>query len=471
MSEEAARAGSLRAGLLLRLATLLALLLLFSGWSAYWNGRAAADTAYDRTLLASARAIADGLVANDGQLRANVPYVALDTFAYDSAGRIYYQVLDTEGRLVSGYEAMPGPGPEVRRTDDYPALARFYDGQFRDEGVRLVSLLQPVSELDLTGIAEIRVAETLGARERMARSLLLDTLWRVGLLAVAALVLVWLAVSAALRPLDKLSEAVELRQPDDLRPLPLVTVQRELKPLAAALNHFTERLRAQFERQAQFIADAAHELRTPLAALKARIELGRREQQPQRWQETLEEAEAHTDRVIHLANQLLSLARIESGAQSIAEGGAQRLDLSQLARELGLAMAALAHKRGVALALEADEPVWIDGEPTLLSELLNNLLDNALAHTPSGGNVVLRVRQEGVLEVEDDGPGIAPDEREKVFARFYRVQQQGAGAGLGLAIVGEISRAHRATIELDRGESGGLLVKVRFPALGESSIT
>ncbi|UPQ82549.1 sensor histidine kinase N-terminal domain-containing protein [Pseudomonas knackmussii] len=456
-------AGSLRGGLLRRLAVLLALLLMFSGWSAYWNGRAAADSAYDRTLLASARAIADGLVANDGQLRANVPYVALDTFAYDSAGRIYYQVLDIEGRLVSGYEDLPAPGADIRRTDDYPALARFYDGEFKGEGVRLVSLLQPVSEPQLNGIAEIRVAETLGARERMARSLLTDTLWRVGALAVTALLLVWLAVSAALRPLGKLSEAVELRQPDDLRPLPLVTVQRELKPLVAALNHFTERLRGQFERQAQFIADAAHELRTPLAALKARIELGLREQQPQRWQATLEEAEAHTDRVIHLANQLLSLARIESGAQSIAEGGAQRLDLSQLARELGLAMAALAHKRGVALALEADEAVWIDGESTLLSELLSNLIDNALAHTPNGGNVVLRVRDGGVLEVEDDGPGIAPEEREKVFARFYRVQQQGQGAGLGLAIVGEISRAHRASIELGQGALGGLRVRVRFP--------
>ena len=458
-----ARAGSLRGGLLRRLAMLLTLLMLFSGWSAYWNGRAAADTAYDRTLLASARAIADGLVASDGQLRANVPYVALDTFAYDSAGRIYYQVLDTEGRLVSGYEHLPAPGAEIRRTDDYPALARFYDGEFRGEGVRLVSLLQPVSEPELNGIAEIRVAETLGARERLARSLLIDTLWRVGLLAVTALLLVWLAVSAALRPLGKLSEAVEARQPDDLRPLPLIAVQRELKPLVAALNQFTERLRAQFERQAQFIADAAHELRTPLAALKARIELGQREAQPQRWQETLEEAGAHTDRVIHLANQLLSLARIETGAQSIAEGGAQRLDLSQLARELGLAMAALAHKRGVALALEAEQPVWIDGEPTLLTELLSNLVDNALAHTPKDGNVVLRVAKGGVLEVEDDGPGIPEPERDKVFARFYRVHQQGQGAGLGLAIVGEIIRAHRATVELGQGALGGLLVKVSFP--------
>ncbi|MEW6310558.1 MAG: sensor histidine kinase [Pseudomonadota bacterium] len=462
MAEHGA-AGSLRARLLLRLAILLTPLLLYGAWSAYWNGRAAADTAYDRTLLASARAIAEGLVTSDGRLRANVPYVALDTFAYDSAGRIYYQVLDTEGRLVSGYEQLPAPGAEVRRTDDYPALARFYDGEFQGQGVRLVSLLQPVSEPELNGIAEIRVAETLGARERMARSLLSDTLWRLGLLALAALVLVWLAVSAALRPLARLSEAVQDRAPDDLRPLPLVDVQRELKPLVGALNGFTERLRGQFERQARFIADASHELRTPLAALKARIELGLREPQPEVWRNTLEEAGQSTDKVIHLANQLLSLARIESGAQSIAEGGAQRLDLSALARELGLAMAALAHQRGVALALEAEQPVWVVGEPTLLSELLGNLVHNALAHTPAGGNVILRVREGGLLEVEDDGPGIPPAERSRVFARFYRRDSAGHGAGLGLAIVGEIVRAHRAGIELGEGALGGLLVQVRFP--------
>lgn len=460
---ERGTAGSLRARLLLRLTILLTPLLLYGAWSAYWNGRAAADIAYDRTLLASARAIADGLVTNDGRLRANVPYIALDTFAYDSAGRIYYQVLDTEGRLVSGYEQLPAPGAEVRRTDDYPALARFYDGEFQGQGVRLVSLLQPVSEPELNGIAEIRVAETLGARERMARSLLNDTLWRLGLLALAALLLVWLAVSAALRPLARLSEAVQERAPDDLRPLPLVDVQRELKPLVGALNQFTERLRGQFERQARFIADASHELRTPLAALKARIELGLRAAQPSVWRNTLEDAGQSTDKLIHLANQLLSLARIESGAQSIAEGGAQRLDLSQLARELGLALAALAHKRGVALALEAEAPVWIDGEPTLISELLSNLLDNALAHTVEGGNVVLRVLAGAVLEVEDDGPGIPADERERVFARFYRRDTGGHGAGLGLAIVGEIVRAHRAEISLDQGRLGGLLVRVRFP--------
>ena len=221
-------------------------------------------------------------------------------------------------------------------------------------------------------------------------------------------------------------------------------------------------MRGQFERQAQFIADASHELRTPLAVLKAQLELGLRAHDPNVWRTTLTQAVQGTDRVTHLANQLLSLARVENGARAIAEGGAQLLDLSQLARELGMAMAPLAHARGVALALEADRPVWLHGEPTLLNELLSNLMDNALAHTPVGGNVILRVTEPAVLEVEDDGPGIPHEDRERVFERFYRRNPSVAGSGLGLAIVGEICRAHLAHITLHDGAQGGLKVRVSF---------
>ncbi|WP_341646617.1 sensor histidine kinase [Thauera sp. SDU_THAU2] len=456
--------GSLRGRLLRRLSLLLALILLASSLSAYWSARHAADTAYDRTLLASARAVSDGLHSNDGRLLANVPYVALDTFAYDSAGRIYYQVLGMDGELVSGYEDLPAPPPGTPRTDDYPALARFYDGIYRGQGVRVVSLLQPVSEPGFKGVAEIRVAETQGARERMARELLIGTLWRMGLLAVTALILVWLAVSAALRPLERLRTALAERTNNDLRPLPDAGLPRELRPLVAALNQFNARLRGLFERQSQFITEAAHELRTPLAALKARITLGLRAEQPEAWRRTLEQAAQHSDDLTRLANQLLSLGRIESGARAISEGGAQRIDLSLLSRELALALAPLAHERGVALALEADQPVWVDGEPILLNELLNNLIDNALAHTPAGGNLVLRVQTPAALEVEDDGPGIPEADRERVFERFYRRGTRGGGAGLGLAIVGEICRAHGATISLHQGTPNGLRVRVEFPA-------
>ncbi|GGJ82323.1 sensor histidine kinase [Pseudomonas matsuisoli] len=458
-------AGSLRGRLLRRLALLLALLLIVSGWTSYLNGRAAADRAYDRSLLAFARAVSERMETKDGALQVNVPYLALDAFAYDSAGRIFYQVLDFDGRLISGYEGLPAPPDTAARTQDYPALARFYSADYQGLGVRVVSLLQPISEPGLKGMAEIRVAETDGQREALARSLLNDTLWRMTALAIGALLLVWLAVSVALRPLAQLSVAVTERQPDDLRPLPNIAVQRELSPLVNALNGFTGRLRNQFERQAQFIADAAHELRTPLAALKARIELGLREQNPAIWRETLEASAQDTDRLTQLANQLLSLARIENGAQSIAQGGAQRLDLAQVARDLALAMAALAYKRGVTLALEAEHPVRVIGEPTLLNELLSNLLDNALAHTPVGGSVILRVAEGGVLEVEDDGPGIPEHDRKKVFDRFYRRQANGKGAGLGLSIVGEICRIHRAEITLGEGSLGGLIVRVTFPVI------
>lgn len=459
---------SLRWRLLWTLTLLLVVLMLASSLSAYLNGREAADTAYDRTLLASARTIAAGLSQRDGSLSADVPYVALDTFAYDSAGRIYYQVYDIQRRLISGYEHLPAPPPGTPRTDDYPALARFYNAEYRGQNVRVVSLLKAVSEPNMNGMAEIRVAETDEARVAMARSLMADTLLRLGMLGLGALLVVWFAVSAALRPLERLRTAVEERETDDLRPLPLVPVQRELRPLVQTLNHFTERLRWQFERQAQFIADAAHELRTPLAVLKARIELGLRTHDPQVLRHTLEQTVKDTDRLTHLANQLLSLARIENGARAIAEGGAQLLDLSQLARELGMAMAPLAHSRGVALALEADQPVWLRGEPTLLNELLSNLIDNALAHTCAGGNVILRVSLPAVLEVEDDGPGIPYEDRERVFERFYRRNQQVAGSGLGLAIVGEICRAHLAHISLHDGAQRGLKVRVSFVSAADN---
>lgn len=168
------KASSLRWRLLWNLALLLVVLMLASGLSAYWNGREAADTAYDRTLLASARTIAAGLSQRDGSLSANVPYVALDTFAYDSAGRIFYLVNDINQKLISGYENLPPPPPGTPRTDDYPALARFYNATYQGQNVRVVSLLKAVSEPNMNGMAEIRVAETDEARVRMARSLVAD---------------------------------------------------------------------------------------------------------------------------------------------------------------------------------------------------------------------------------------------------------------------------------------------------------
>lgn len=454
-------AGSLRGRLLRRLALMLAILLMLASTVAYWNARRAADTAYDRSLLSSARAIAERLYDEDGKLVVEVPYIALDNFAYDITGRLYYQVLDLQGRSVSGYEDLPGPAESVELTRDYPALARFYNDQYRGAGVRLVSLMQPISGGPTPGMAEIRVAETLEARDRMAHTLLRQSLINLGVLAVSALLLAWLAVTAALRPLRRLREEVAARASDDLRPISTEGLQREVTPLVDSINHFTGRLRENFERQRDFIAEASHELRTPLAALKARIELGLRASEPESWKTALHEAEQSTDRTIQLANRLLSMARIERGARAVAEGSAERVAMQPLVQELAISMVPLAHAEGIELALEADQPFDVWGEPTLLQELISNLISNALQHTPSQGQVILRLRASRLLEIEDTGSGIPESERQKVFERFYH---QGEGTGLGLSIVGEICRAHRAEISLHQGKLGGLLVQVRFPA-------
>lgn len=314
---------SLRGRLLSRLALVLGILLALGSINAYWSARSAADVAYDRSLLSSARAIAESLFDEDGALYVDVPYIALDNFAYDISGRLYYQVISPAGRSVSGYEDLPAPPDGTPVTRDYPALARFYDSTYRGADVRVVSLLQPVSGGTLQGMAEIRVAETRGAREGMAHSLLRHSLVSLGLLSLSALLLSWLAVNAALAPLRRLREQVAARRSDDLSPIATEGLQREVRPLVKSINHFTGRLRENFERQRDFIAEASHELRTPLSALKARIELGLRSSDPRDWQQALREAQGSTDRTIGLANRLLSMARIERGARAVAEGSAE----------------------------------------------------------------------------------------------------------------------------------------------------
>lgn len=453
-------AGSLRGRLLLRLALVLSLLLVLGSTVSYLNARRAADTAYDRSLLSSARAIAERLYDDEGELSVEVPYIALDNFAYDITGRLYYQVLDMQGRSISGYEDLPAADPSIAMTNDYPALARFYDDEYRNADVRLVSLLQPISGASARGMAEIRVAETLEARERMARNLLQQSLLNLSVLAASALLLAWLAITAALRPLQRLREEVAGRRSDDLRPISTGGLQREVVPLVEAINHFTGRLKENFERQRDFIAEASHELRTPLAALKARIELGLRSEQSADWHQALHEAQHSTDRTIQLANRLLSMARIERGARAVAEGSAEQVPMAPLVQELAMAMVPLAHSQGVALALEVEDEFAVWGEPTLLQEMLGNLIDNALQHTPPAGQIILRLRPGQLLEVEDSGPGIPPEERARVFERFYH--QSSAGSGLGLSIVGEIVRAHRAEISLHEASTGGLLVRISF---------
>jgi two-component system sensor histidine kinase TctE len=463
------RLGSLRGQLLRWLLIPLAVLVAINAVSVYRNALDAADLAYDRSLLASTRALAERVSIVNGHVVANVPYVALDSFETDTLGRLYYKVTGINGEFVSGYDDLPPVPSKAKRSEIYPALVRFYHASYRGTPVRIAALLQPVYDDSMRGIALIQVGESLDARYDLSRKILLDTLWRQAALVLAVALLSWFAVRFVLRPLMRLSEDVAERAPTDLSGFDAALVHREVRPLVHAMNGYLDRLRELIAGQRRFIADASHQLRTPLTVLKTQAELALRASDPAAMREIVEGIARTTDATVHLANRLLTMARAEHGVE---EGQLVNVSLTEAARQVGMALAMAAVHKGIDLSLEAEDEVTVAGNALLLHELLANLVDNAIRYTPAGGRLALRVRRDpagaALLEVEDSGIGIAELERERVFAPFYRApgaqQVNGSGAGLGLTIVRDIAALHGARITLDDSPHGGLTVRIYFPA-------
>jgi two-component system sensor histidine kinase TctE len=463
--------GSLRNQLLRWLIGPLVVLVALNAVSLYRDALEAADIAYDRSLLASTRALAERVSVRDGKVVADVPYVALDSFETDTLGRIYYKVTGLNGETVSGYGDLPAVPKNVPRSDLYPALVRFYHASYNGEPVRIAALLQPVYDDSMRGIALIQVGETLDARRALSRRILLNTLWRQALLVLAVATLVWFAVRLVLRPLMRLKNEVETRALSDLSDVDQALVHKEVRPLVAAMNGTMARMQGLIASQRRFIADASHQLRTPLTVLKTQAELALRENDPAAMQAIVRSIAATTDSTVHLANRLLALARVEYGSGSAHTGP---VSLAALARQVGLELALPAVQKGIDLALEAEDgdEAMVNGQELLLHELVTNLTDNAIRYTPAGGSVLLRVRRQEtrvLLEVRDNGPGIAPSEYDKVFMPFYRAQAtldaNPGGTGLGLAIVRDIATLHGAELALSRADGGGLRVDVSFPAM------
>ncbi|HEU4844931.1 MAG TPA: sensor histidine kinase [Burkholderiaceae bacterium] len=472
--------GSLRGQLLRWLLVPLIVLVILNAISVYHNAVDAADMAYDRSLLASTRALAERVSVVNGKVVADVPYVALDSFETDTLGRIYYKVTGIHGETVSGYDDLPPVPANVPRSQAYPALVRFYHANYNGQPLRIAALLQPVYDDSMRGIALIQVGETLDARRGLSNQILFDTLlWQAGLLLALAL-LVWFAVRLVLQPLMRLKLEVETRTLNDLSDVDPALVHKEVRPLVAAMNTSMARLQSLIASQRRFIADASHQLRTPLTVLKTQAELALREcDRPQADPEQMKTAlrdivhsiAATTDSTVNLANRLLTLARIEHGGQGGDHAALAPVTLRDVARQVGLELAIAAVAKQIDLSLEGDSAAVVQGQQLLLHELMANLVDNALRYTPPGGTVVLRVRDTAdgaTLEVEDSGPGIAAAEREKVFTPFYRaaatMERNPGGAGLGLAIVRDIAALHGATLTLaDAAGPQGLLVRVAFP--------
>ena len=311
----------------------------------------------------------------------------------------------------------------------------------------------------------IQIAQDMSARQARARALAVRAMLPMAWMAPLLMLALWWAIRHALKPLERTRRQIATRAADDLSPLPDSGLPDEVRPLVHELNLLFARVHAAFDAQKSFVANAAHELRSPLSALKLQAQaLGRVADGPGR---DVAVARLHQgiDRAIRLMNQLLVLARQESAADTPA----QKLNLQDLVRLAVEEALPQAHERQMDLGVNADAPAWVQGHAEALRILLRNLLDNALKYTPAQGRVdVGLVATPGgtTLTVEDSGPGIAPADLPHVFDRFYRSAEAGAsGSGLGLAIAQAIAQAHKATLTLDASPTlGGLRVTLTFPA-------
>ncbi len=371
---------------------------------------------------------------------------------------IVTQIWDRDGVLV--YYSRPGTGLPVPATEGYSNVI---------QGGRAWRVYTHVE-----GRHALQVAHALDERREIAAQSALRTLLPLAALIPFLGVLIWYAVGRGLRPLDTMSRAVAKRQPDAMAPLAENALPQELRPLAGSLNALLARLDDALNAQRRFTADAAHELRTPLAALKLQVELVERATDAQARTAALSELEQGVDRASHLVEQLLAMARLEPEAMARNFGDC---DLVALAKDSIVARAVLAADKHIDLGLARATAVPVRADAASISMLLANLLDNALRYTPEGGRIDVAVDDDAgraVLTVTDTGPGIAPIERERVFDRFHRGQNAADGgtrngSGLGLSIVKRIVDAHGATIALNAGADGrGLAVSVRFPAIRDA---
>lgn len=455
------RPASLRGRILLWLLAPLGAMTLVSAWLTYHNAHTLANQAYDRTLQASVRAIAERVRVSDGQVLVDIPLAALEMFEPQFQDRVFYRVSLPRGRVLTGYADLPAPPPSPRGEIFY------FDGVYHGEAVRFAAFYQPLYDPVAQGPVLVQVGETLHSRQQLTRGIVWDALgWRL-LLALLACLAALAALQRGMRPVLRLRDAILQRDGASLEPLPADDAPSELAPLVVALNQYIQRLSAQIGLQQRFIADASHQLRTPLTLLNTQAEYALRQRDPAAQREALQALHDHTSQTVRLANQLLSLSRLEPGQ---AHGLSEKLDLVAEARELALDMAPLARAKQQDLGLEHDAPhAWVRGSALCLHEMLVNLTDNAIRYTPAGGSVTLGVRADGghwLLWVEDSGPGIPVSERERVFERFYRILGHNEpGCGLGLAIVAECARGLDASLRLSEGAHGrGLRVEVRLAA-------
>lgn len=412
----------------------------------------------DRVLAGSAMAIAERVSFDiDGGLRVDVPYSALEMLASTAQDQVFYRVDGPEG-FLTGYDAI-APAPAGA------AEVSFADGRFGDTPLRIATLRRSLSTGEGSLPFTVTVAESTLARDALAQSILFRSALRLSGMILGAAVIVWIAVTLAIRPLNRLGEAIAQRSPDDLRPVTADTPQ-EVAGLVDAVNSFMGRLDTAVGALRHFTGNASHQLRTPLAVVRTQLALATRASDSAGRAEATAKADAALARAERVLAQLLALARVDAAAGSLP---LKPVDLAALARELTAEAVPAAADRGMDLGYDGDAEATVTADPVLAAEMLRNLIDNALAYAGRGAEVTVRARADGVLEVEDTGPPIPPDRLERLSRTSRAMPEPGGAAaqggyGLGLAIVSEIATLFGASVTLGPGPDGrGLRVRVVFP--------
>lgn len=415
-----------------------------------------ATAAYDWALMDAALALSRLIHVTKGRPGVTLLPAADSMVRADHFDRIYYSLHDINGKFIAG-DADLRP-PPLRSFSSGELL---YDSELKGEQIRVAALL--VTRQNMTFI--VQVAETTIKRHVLVRQILTGVIFIEVLLVTVVIVLVWFGIGKGLEPLRRLRGEIESRSPRDLRPVPEENAPVEVQPVVRALNALLWQLESALRSQQQFVANAAHQLRTPLAGLRMQVEYGLRQNDPREWRRALQSLGPATDRAVRLANQLLMLARTEAGKRPLSS--MRPVDLRTVIEQVAEEWMPRAIAKGIDLGLEL-EPAPVEADALLIGELLSNLLENATGYAPGGSRVTVRSSVRGgtaVLEVEDNGPGIPEQEREQVLGRFYRVDgTPGEGSGLGLAIVQEIAHLHGGRVEITAPHVGrGTMVTVVFP--------
>ncbi|GJJ04151.1 sensor histidine kinase [Duganella rhizosphaerae] len=456
---------SIRLRLLKWLIVPILLINLAGGALTYMLAWLPAQLAFDQGLSGAAAALGARLSADGGQLRIDLPRQAEQVLRSDDTDAVYFVVRDAAGRTIAGdadFPALPRAAADGATSDYKPAAA--FDSSLRDEAVRGVVLRLSLPVASGAPVqAAIGVAKTLRKRNQVRLAVVRALVLLESLFALTCVGLIWFSVGNGLLPLNRLRAGLNARDGDDLEPIAAAQVPYELEPVVSAFNGLLDKVSQGAHARQEFLANVAHQLRTPLAGLKTQLEwLGARHAEPET-AHSLKLMLSATERMIRKTNQLLALARAEPGHFEKTRLEPVALDaLVEVAIQSFVDQATL---KAIDLGFDL-QPVTIVGDRFLLRDLIDNLIDNAIRYTPPRGTVTVACRPDGEggwLSVEDNGPGIPLARREQVFSRYVRLDDRTTGSGLGLAIVRDIATVHGASLTVAEGAGGrGALFSVHF---------